>query len=39
MLKKWDKLPENLKNEETEKYYKILSHKKIQLFFKRIIDI
>ncbi len=39
MLKKWDKLPENLKNEETEKYYKILSHKKIQLFFKRLIDI
>ena len=39
MLKKWDKLPENLKNEETEKYYKILSHKKIQLFLKRIIDI
>ena len=24
MLKKWDKLPENLKNEETEKYYKIV---------------
>lgn len=39
MLKKWDKLPENLKNKETEKYYKILSHKKLQLFFKRIIDI
>ena len=26
-------------NEEIKKYYKILSHKKIQLFFKRIIDI
>ena len=39
MLKKWDKLPENLKNEETEKYYKILSHRKIQLFLKRLIDI
>lgn len=39
MLKKWEKLPENLKNEETEKYYKILSHRKIQLFLKRLIDI
>ena len=39
MLKKWDKLPENLKNEEIKKYYEILSHKKIQLFLKRIIDI
>lgn len=39
MLKKWDKLPENLKNKETEKYYRILSHKKIQLFLKRLIDI
>ena len=39
MLKKWDDLPENLKNKETEKYYKILSRKKIQLFFKRLIDI
>ena len=39
MLKKWEKLPENLKNKETEKYYKTLSHKKIQLFLKRAIDI
>lgn len=39
MLKKWDKLPERLRNEETKKYYEILSHKKIQLFFKRLIDI
>lgn len=39
MLKKWDDLPENLKNNDTKKYYEILSHKKIQLFLKRIIDI
>lgn len=39
MLKKWDDLPENIKNKETEKYYKILTHKKTQLFFKRTIDI
>lgn len=39
MLKKWEELPENIKKEDVEKYYKILSHKKIQLFLKRIIDI
>ena len=39
MLKKWENLPDNLKNKETEKYYKILARKKIQLFLKRGIDI
>ena len=39
MLKKWDKLPDNLKNEETKKYYEILSHKKIHLFLKRMMDL
>jgi len=39
MLKKWEKLPDNLKNEETKKYYEILSHKKIHLFFKRMMDL
>ena len=39
MLKKWEDLSDNLKNEETEKYYKILSNKKTHLFFKRLIDI
>jgi len=39
MLKKWEDLPEELKNEETKKYYEILSCKKFQLFFKRMIDI
>lgn len=39
MLKKWEDLPKNLKNEETKKYYEILSHKKFQLFLKRVIDI
>ena len=39
MLKKWENLPEDLKNEETKKYYEILSHKKIHLFLKRMMDI
>ena len=39
MLKNWEKLPESLKNEKVKEFYKILSRKKIQMFFKRIIDI
>lgn len=39
ILKKWDKLPENIKNEHTKKYYDILSKKKINLILKRILDI
>ena len=39
ILKKWDNIPENLKNEETKKYYDILSKKKGQLVLKRLIDI
>ena len=39
ILRKWDNIPENIKNEETKKYYDILSHKKIHLVLKRIFDI
>ena len=39
ILKKYEKLPEELKNEEVKKYYEILSKKKISLFFKRLFDI
>ena len=39
ILKKWDKTPENLKNETTKKYYEILSHKKVHLAIKRLFDI
>lgn len=39
ILKKWDDIPENLKNEETKKYYDILSKKKGQLVLKRLFDI
>lgn len=39
ILKKWEKLPELLKNKEVEKYYTILKKKQLQLFLKRIFDI
>lgn len=39
MLKKWDALPDFMKNEYVKEYYMILSKKKISLFVKRIFDI
>ena len=39
ILKKYEDLPENLKNTEVKKYYDILSKKRISLFFKRFFDI
>ena len=39
ILKKWDDLPENLKNEDVKKYYDILSKKKVSLFLKRLFDL
>lgn len=38
ILKKYEKLPENMKNDEVKKYYEILKHKKISLIIKRIFD-
>ncbi len=38
-LKKWEDVPENIKNIYTENAYKKLSNKKISLFFKRFFDI
>lgn len=38
MLKKYDKLPEELKNRKVKKYYDILKKKRIYLLFKRIFD-
>lgn len=38
LLRKWDKLPENMRNNEVKKYYDILSKKIVNLLFKRIID-
>lgn len=39
ILIKYEKLPENLKNEKVKEYYNILSKKKISLVIKRIFDI
>ena len=39
MLKKWEELPEFMKNEAVKKYYEVLKKKKCQLFLKRMFDI
>ena len=39
ILKKWDKLPENFKNDAVRVYYDMLKKKRFSLFFKRIFDI
>lgn len=39
LLKRWDKLPDNMKTEAVKPYYDIISKKKFSLFFKRITDI
>lgn len=38
-MKKWDDLPKSMRNNSVKKYYDILKHKKISLFFKRLFDI
>lgn len=39
MLKKWDSLPEFMKNDAVRPYYEILKKKKASLFLKRVFDI
>ena len=39
ILKKYDNLSDNLKNNEVKKYYNILKRKKISLLLKRLFDI
>ena len=39
MLKKWNDLPDFMKNDEVRPYYDALQKKKISLFFKRFFDI
>lgn len=39
ILKQWDNIPDNLKNDDVKKYYDIISNKKISLIIKRIFDI
>lgn len=39
MLKKWNDLPDFMKNEEVKPYYEILKKKKISLVLKRCVDL
>jgi len=39
ILKQWNELPNELKNEQTKEYYNILKKKKIILILKRALDI
>lgn len=39
MLRKWENLPEWIRQPEVKEYYDLLSKKKVSLFFKRIFDI
>lgn len=39
ILKKYKNLPNELKNEEVQKYYNILNKKRVNLFLKRFFDI
>ena len=39
MLKKWESLPDFMKDEEVRPYYEVLRKKKGSLFLKRVFDI
>lgn len=39
ILKKWEQIPNSIKNEETYKYYQKLQKRKFSLLIKRIFDI
>lgn len=39
LMKKWEKLPEKMRNERVREYYEILKKKSVQLFFKRVFDV
>lgn len=39
LLKKWEELPEFMRNKEVYQYYKLLETKKFQLVMKRVFDI
>lgn len=38
LLRKWDNLPNNMKNDDVKTYYDMLSHKTVNLLLKRIFD-
>lgn len=39
LLKKWDLLPDDIKNDEVKRYYDILMNKKASLVVKRLFDV
>lgn len=39
LMKKWDKLPDYMKNSEVKEYYDLLKHKTFSLIIKRLFDI
>lgn len=39
ILKQWDDLPDNMKNEKVKIYYEILNKKRFSLYAKRVFDI
>ena len=39
MLKPFDKLPGEMRNDDVRRYYDILKHKRASLFFKRVTDV
>ena len=39
IVKKWEKLPEQMRTDEVRKYYDILRRKNFSLFLKRVFDI
>lgn len=39
MLKKWEDLPDFMKNDEVRTYYNVLKEKKISLVLKRVMDL
>lgn len=39
MIKKWERLPENLQIEEVKEYYSYIAKRKCSLFFKRLFDV
>lgn len=39
LIKKWNKIPEELKNDAVYQYWQILRKKNFSLFFKRVFDI
>ncbi len=39
MLKKWETLPDYMKNDEVRVYYETLQKKKVSMFLKRVMDL